>query len=533
MVHQRDGYMFALAMSSSRIYNYECINSEGMTNWYTGDGMLYFYNDPWQYDGYRTASFWSGDRYHMPGVTADTQERKAVSIAQGREYLSSKDFVGGVSNGTYGAAAMELESYHGPGSEDKSESRYGGPAPAHDCSLEAKKSWFMFDDEVVALGADIHANDGFDVQTTIEQRWLQQKTKIEGAITVDAYTVAAVSASAVPEEENVPENAIDDSLDTRWSADGDAWISFDLGESKLLGYAGIAFFNSAVRKTKFDIEVSEDGKTWEKVWSGMSVKGKEGIQGYPLENKTARYVRIYGHGNTVNEWNSVLECKFYAPTADGSMLLNEGTGYIHGTEDVVVDGQLMEKANEYEKSFENPSWIYLQNDAGFYLPEGGQVTMKKTNAGTNYLSFWFEHGVSPKNQKYAYVVLPNKSVDGTAVYSQNPDVEILSNTPELQAVREKKLGITQMVFWKSGACGDIRVSAPCIVMAEEAGNEMKISVSDPTQKLTELTVNVNRNMTLESADGGIEVSEGDSGTTLKINCEGSKGKTFSIKLLDK
>ncbi len=532
MVHQRDGYAFVLAMSSSRIYNYESINSEGMTNWYTGDGMLYFYNDPWQYDGYRTASFWSGDRYHMPGVTADTQERQAVSIFGGREYLSSKDFVGGVSNGVYGAAAMELESYHGPGSEDQSVSSYGGPAPAHDCSLEAKKSWFMFDDELVALGADIHANDGFDVQTTIEQRWLREKQKIEGAVTAIPYSVVKVSASAVPEEENVPENTIDDSLDTRWSADGDAWIAFDLGENKPLGYAGIAFFNSNVRETKFDLEVSEDGKTWEKVYSGTSVKGKAGIQGYSLKNKTARYVRIYGHGNTVNEWNSVLECKIYAPTEDGSMLLDDGAGYIQGTEDVTVDGQLLEKVAAYEKSFENPSWIHLQNDAGFYLPEGGKVTMKKVNAETNYLTFWFEHGVSPKNQKYAYVVLPNKTAEQTAEYSKNPDIEILSNTALLQAVREKKLGITQMVFWGNGKCENISVSAPCMVMAQATEGGMEISVSDPTQKLTELTVTVNQKMALESADSGIGVTKGDSGVTLKIDCAGSRGKTFTAKLLN-
>jgi hypothetical protein len=41
-------------------------------------------------------------------------------------------------------------------------------------------------------------------------------------------SVASVTASA--DDGNVPANAVDDSLSTRWSAQGDGqWIRFDLG----------------------------------------------------------------------------------------------------------------------------------------------------------------------------------------------------------------------------------------------------------------------------------------------------------------
>ena len=44
-----------------------------------------------------TSAYWSSmDKYRFPGTTVDTQPRQEVSVNQGNEYLSSKDFVGGV-----------------------------------------------------------------------------------------------------------------------------------------------------------------------------------------------------------------------------------------------------------------------------------------------------------------------------------------------------------------------------------------------------------------------------------------------------
>ena len=44
--------------------------------------------------------------------------------------------------------------------------------------LTAKKSWFLFDDEIVAIGSDINSNSGRMIETTVEQR------KIEGSNTL-------------------------------------------------------------------------------------------------------------------------------------------------------------------------------------------------------------------------------------------------------------------------------------------------------------------------------------------------------------
>lgn len=174
VVHQRGNWVAGVSMSSERIANYESINYANEKGWYTGDGMLYIYNynDVFQFD---SDYFNCSDPYKRAGTTVDTQNREDKS---GREYFSNQDFVGGVSlDNLFSAAAMQLESYHSDGED------------AHNCTLTAKKTWFMFDDEVVALGCDISAQDGFDVLTVAENRKLKNGDEVltgkDGEITAN------------------------------------------------------------------------------------------------------------------------------------------------------------------------------------------------------------------------------------------------------------------------------------------------------------------------------------------------------------
>lgn len=171
-VHKRDDWAVGISMSSSRIFNYECINNANENGWYLGDGRteLRIKSEA----SASTSDYWKYiDYYRLPGTTVDTQNRQEVSIAQGNEYLSSKDFVGGVSlDGEYSAAAMWLESYHNDTDFGRDAGSYGKKAPAHRNDLTAKKSYFMFDNSVFCLGADVNASDNnnAEVLTIVENR---------------------------------------------------------------------------------------------------------------------------------------------------------------------------------------------------------------------------------------------------------------------------------------------------------------------------------------------------------------------------
>lgn len=145
VVHLRPGFGFGLSMYSNRIQNYEDMNQENRRGWYTGDGMTYLYNN--DLTAY-SEDFWpTVDPYRMPGTTVDTMSRTDGS----GEANSPNDWVGGTSlQDLYGVTGMDFKAWNS--------------------TLVAKKSWFMFDDEVVALGAGITNTNNRTIETIIENR---------------------------------------------------------------------------------------------------------------------------------------------------------------------------------------------------------------------------------------------------------------------------------------------------------------------------------------------------------------------------
>jgi hypothetical protein len=103
---------------------------------------------------------------------------------------------------------------------------------------------------------------------------------------------------------------LDNDLSTRWSAEGDGqWISYDLGVSKFISGIGIAFYQGDIRTEKFDIFSSIEGINWNKVYEGIS-SGKSTSKEYFSIGKNARHIKIIGHGNSLNAWNSITEVEF-------------------------------------------------------------------------------------------------------------------------------------------------------------------------------------------------------------------------------
>lgn len=147
VVHHRPGFSFGLSMSSSRIYRYESINGNNLHGWRTGDGVTYLYNgDLGQYDDHYWATV---DMYRLPGITTDKQ---TLGNAAGQSTKTPHSWVGGASNGEFAAIGMEFTPFNS--------------------SLKGKKSWFLFDDEIVALGTEITSTDSREVETIIDNRKL-------------------------------------------------------------------------------------------------------------------------------------------------------------------------------------------------------------------------------------------------------------------------------------------------------------------------------------------------------------------------
>ena len=126
-------------------------------------------------------------------------------------------------------------------------------------------------------------------------------------------TPPAAGVSASTSDTNVPANTVDDNLATRWSGAGDgAWIQYDLGATRTVGFATVAVYNGTSRRNRFDLQISGDGSTWTTVWSGESSGTTSQPEAYDFTDTSARYVRYLGHESTASTWNSVTEVDIHA-----------------------------------------------------------------------------------------------------------------------------------------------------------------------------------------------------------------------------
>ncbi|NOU94807.1 DNRLRE domain-containing protein [Paenibacillus sp. LMG 31456] len=133
---------------------------------------------------------------------------------------------------------------------------------------------------------------------------------------VSSLPVKEVNASS--NDGNVESNLLDNNMFSRWSASGDGqFVDFDLGETKRVGYLGIAFYKGNERTTAIDIQTSLDAVTWTNQFSGNSSGANGNMEAFDILDTDARFVRIVGHGNSINTFTSITDVMIYEPYASG------------------------------------------------------------------------------------------------------------------------------------------------------------------------------------------------------------------------
>jgi hypothetical protein len=126
------------------------------------------------------------------------------------------------------------------------------------------------------------------------------------------FNIPGTSVIASADDGNVPANTVDGSLSTRWSASGDGqWIRYDIGSTKTVTSVKVAFYSGDVRTSSFDVQVSSDGTNFTTIGSYTSSGTTLNLETFNVPDSSARYVRLLGHGNSVNLWNSYTEVELW------------------------------------------------------------------------------------------------------------------------------------------------------------------------------------------------------------------------------
>lgn len=146
MAHHRPGYFGSTRMYSTRTMNTDGLtNGENKTSHHLADGAMYLARTGQEYVGIYPVWDWR----RVPGTTVE--QKSTPLIPEKVRRRGTTRFVGGVSDGMYGCAAMDLVT------DD----------------LRATKAWFYFDEEIVCLGTGITCSTANPVFTSLNQTLLQ------------------------------------------------------------------------------------------------------------------------------------------------------------------------------------------------------------------------------------------------------------------------------------------------------------------------------------------------------------------------
>ncbi|KAH7931010.1 polysaccharide lyase family 8 protein [Leucogyrophana mollusca] len=148
MVTRGPGYVTSVKMYSNRTVNTECTNSQNLLGFHLSDGVVYTYLVGDEYEDIAAAWDWN----LIPGSTVDYGATPLTCSKT--QFTGIEAFVGGVTDGNIGAAAM----------------RYTNPLTR---SLSWQKAWFFLDDDVQhVMISDLSSTSNAPVFSVLDQRRL-------------------------------------------------------------------------------------------------------------------------------------------------------------------------------------------------------------------------------------------------------------------------------------------------------------------------------------------------------------------------
>ena len=203
---------------------------------------------------------------------------------------------------------------------------------------------------------------------------------------------------------------------------------------------------------------------------------------------------------TVNQ--CLLNGEVTVSDADGIHLQEQGTRTKKEVRWVVHD-----KVGYYFLQKEN---VVLSNQRmeGSWKIANRQTTVPADIVRQDVFTLSIDHGQSPDNGGYAYMVIP--SVDSRSVENrvEEEGAVVLANSSELQAVRHDGLNMAYAVFYKGGTLRvndkiAVEIESPGMLMMKynDSGEIQMLAVSDPTHFMKKLHLSVNQKIDWAAQEG--------------------------------
>jgi len=197
------------------------------------------------------------------------------------------------------------------------------------------------------------------------------------------------------------------------------------------------------------------------------------------------------------------------------------------------NGIIKSVINSDLKLFKSIRWVY-HNKVGYVFPSGGDITIKNINQSGSWqdinsiqsadtvtskvFSIWINHGVSPRDSKYEYVVVPSKNVKQLEKWVRTNQLKTVLNSKDIQAVYDRNAKLFAVVFYLPGTIIlepglTLTVDKACLLLIQSinTGRGFKVSVSDPTATIGDVNIRLTKMLS-----GPGSTLNPDNTTTLKM-----------------
>jgi len=192
-----------------------------------------------------------------------------------------------------------------------------------------------------------------------------------------------------------------------------------------------------------------------------------------------------------------------------------------------------------ENSFNKIDWVF-QDGIGYVFPQPTSVNIKNNEATGSWwrinkqsdspkdevkldvFKIWLDHGERPSNESYEYIIVPATSIEELKSNNSKNHITIISNTFQVQAVRNTELNMLQAVFYNAGEVlsDDLKLTSdnPGLIILKMEGQKLSgITVADPNRELSKMHFSVSMKIEKEGKNFKAAWNEKEKVTNIVID----------------
>ncbi|MGP3635920.1 polysaccharide lyase 8 family protein, partial [Streptomyces sp. 24-1644] len=283
-------------------------------------------------------------------------------------------------------------------------------------------------------------------------------------------------------------------------------------------------------------------------WTGGTVLPGTTLGAYGMD------LRAYGSSlRALKSWfclDDVIACVGSGITADAGTAetVVENRKLRDPAAALLVNGTAAPSGAGWSAQLDKVRWLHVAGTGGYVFPEPATLrglredrtaTWREINLkyGTDtpvtrpYLTLWQDHGPAPSGAGYFWLQAPAATAGRTRLWSAAPPVRLVARSGAVHAVRRCADGLLAANFWAAGSAQELRADGPASVLVRPEGKTVTVSLSDPTQLRTSVSVELAvRGLTLVSADRGVSAVRVPDGIRITADTAGRHGATLDLTL---